>query len=63
VRPDDRSEALSALLKSRSDLPRCVFQALGKVCNWGAVGDPIVEFYRAKTHYGVKGKAPKKKNK
>ena len=54
TRPDDRRGALVALWpQSRSDLSRCVFAALGKICNWEAAGNPIVEFRRAETHYGL----------
>ena len=53
-RPDDRRVALVALRpQSRSDLSRCVFAALSKICNWEAAGNPIVEFRRAETHYGL----------
>ena len=56
TRPDDRRGALVALWpQSRSDLSRCVFAALGKICNWEAAGNPIVEFRRAETHYGLNG--------
>jgi hypothetical protein len=54
TRPDDRRRALVALWpQSRSDLSRCVFAALSKICKWEAAGNPIVEFRRAETHFGL----------
>ena len=60
LRPEDRREVGPRLCSGyRSDLSRCVFAALGKICNWEAAGNPIVEFHRAETPYGLKGLAPK----
>jgi len=62
-RHEDRRVALVVLRpQSRSDLSRCVFAALSKICNWEAAGYPKVEFRKAETHYGLIGKGAKKNN-